>query len=183
MNDFETLAISFPFTASVTEGSNRTVRVTRSDSVGARTVNLSVNDTTEATVSATTSMANGVTQADFVVAAQADGVVDGPDDVVITASQTGYAAPATGTLTVNDGNVATGPTSSPLSAFTRTGPAPAAAYDGTAGANIAGPRGIALVGTGIFDAFSNITTTLEDSDTIACSIARGRRARLVLACR
>ncbi len=86
-----------PLTASVTVTPAPTANLT---------VNLSSGDPTEATVPASVVIPAGQTTATFPVTILNDGLLDGSQTVIITASATGYPA-RTATLTVNDDETAT----------------------------------------------------------------------------
>lgn len=85
-----------PASTNVTEGGSLTVQVSRNgDRSGALSVELAVDDASEAAVPATVTIPAGQASAVFTLNALLDGVVDGPQPVQMTASAAGFAGAAT----------------------------------------------------------------------------------------
>ena len=102
-----TFTVTFDATSISENGGTATGTVTRSDGVGsALTVNLASDDTTEATVPASISIADGSDSATFTITAVDDALIDGDQIVTITASATGF-DDGSGTIEVADDDVAT----------------------------------------------------------------------------
>ncbi len=80
--------------------------VTRTGTVGDATVNLLSSDTSEITVPATVTIADGKSSATFDIAAVEDTVIDGTKTVTITASGTGFVS-ASKTVDVTDNETGT----------------------------------------------------------------------------
>ena len=93
--------------ASIAEGAGAaatTATVTRSDPRGDLTVLLTSDDTSEATVPATVTMLDGESSVAFDIAAVDDSLVDGTQNVTISAAAAGYTG-AGSTLDINDDDV------------------------------------------------------------------------------
>ena len=93
--------------ASIAEGAGAaatTATVTRSDPRGDLTVLLTSGDTSEATVPATVTMLDGESSVAFDIAAVDDSLVDGTQNVTISAAAAGYTG-AGSTLDINDDDV------------------------------------------------------------------------------
>jgi VCBS repeat-containing protein len=108
----ETLSLTTsPSSFSEGAGANAAIgTVTRTGSTtNALTVTLTSNDTSEATVPTTITIAAGQTSATFDIAAIEDALVDGSQSVALTASALGF-SDVTTTLTVTDNDVAAGTT-------------------------------------------------------------------------
>ena len=93
--------------ASIAEGAGAaatTATVTRSDPRGNLTVTLTSDDTSEATVPAEVTFLDGQSSVTFDIAAVDDSLVDGTQNVTITASAAGYTG-ASSVLAVTDENV------------------------------------------------------------------------------
>jgi hypothetical protein len=91
------LALSSPAVTMTETGTTATMQftVTRTGSVtGARTVNLSTNDTSELSVPASVVIPDGQSSVNFTVTALADGIIDGTQSALVQAS-------AVGAVTVN----------------------------------------------------------------------------------
>ncbi|MEB3213859.1 MAG: malectin domain-containing carbohydrate-binding protein, partial [Leptolyngbyaceae bacterium] len=103
------LSLSIDPTSISENGGIATATVTRTgDTSGALTVNLSSDDTSEATVPATVEIAAGQTSATFQLTGVDDADVDGTQTPTITASASGFTE-ATATLAVTDDDVAVMP--------------------------------------------------------------------------
>lgn len=102
----ETLTISISLATMSENGGSSSVTVTRSGStVGDLVVNLSSNDTGEATVPVTVTILNGQASANFNVTAVDDNFIDGTQTVTITATAAGF-SDGTDTIDVLDNDVA-----------------------------------------------------------------------------
>jgi hypothetical protein len=95
-----TLGINVPSTAAEGSASVTGTVILSTAPAGNVTITLSSNDTTEATVPATATILAGQTSATFTITIVNDNVLDGFQDVIITASVA--AQTATDTLTVSD---------------------------------------------------------------------------------
>ncbi|MCA9205698.1 MAG: hypothetical protein KDA59_21740, partial [Planctomycetales bacterium] len=106
VTDVEALLLTIQ-TGLVPEGSNAQATVTRTDATGDLTVTLVSNDTSEATVPTTIVIPDGQkVSAPFDIAGVDDGVIDGTNTVLITASAAGY-LDAIGSIDVRDSRALT----------------------------------------------------------------------------
>jgi len=106
-NEMPSLSLAvLPSTFSEADGTNAaTGTVTRTGSTSsALVVDLSSDDTSEATVPATVTIPSGQTSATFQVSATDDSILDGTQNVTLTASATGY-EPGTAVMDVTDDEV------------------------------------------------------------------------------
>lgn len=94
VNDFESLAISFPVSSISENGGSVTGTVTRSnsDSGSPLSVNLTSNNPSAATVVSSVTIPANATSVTFTVLAVDDTLLDGPQSTTITASAAGYAS-------------------------------------------------------------------------------------------
>lgn len=100
-----TLTVDVTATSISENGGSSAATVTRNSTTGALVVSLASDDTTEAAVPATVTIPNGQTSATFTVNGVDDSIVDGTQNVTITATATGHSS-GSDTLEVTDDDVA-----------------------------------------------------------------------------
>ncbi len=102
VTDYEALVVELIDSEISEQGGQTQLRVTRTDTTGQLVVRLSSDDTSEATVDATVTLADGQATSDLVdVDAQDDELLDGDQTVTLSAEADGYVSDST-TLTVTD---------------------------------------------------------------------------------
>ena len=103
VTDYETLTVTFNFSAISENGGVATGTVTRgnTDISNARVVDLTSSDTTEATVPASVTILANQASANFTITAVNDNLLDGTQEVTISPASAGY-VPVGGPLSVTD---------------------------------------------------------------------------------
>jgi hypothetical protein len=102
VSDFEPLAVTIADSSISESGGSTLATVSRTDSSFPLTIDLAIDDTSEATAPASITLAVGETEsAPFVIDAADDSILDGTQTVTILASASGFES-AVGTLNVTD---------------------------------------------------------------------------------